>query len=194
VSEIHPRPRLYLYILTSFTISFLLARIVTSIKPDLRLISSGYHIPHFWLGLAMLAIGGWIGINYTGERIDRLSAIIFGAGGGLVGDEVGLLLTLGNYDATITYTIVVGFLILTSGLILVNRFRTEITEEIAQAVKNRVFLSFTLAFTIILVGFLLESTNLLVTELALALILLLIILLLLHFLLSRIITYPKMTN
>ncbi len=153
---------------------------MTSIKPDFTLISGGYHIHHFWYGLAMLALGGWICINYTGQRLDRLSAIIFGAGGGLVGDEVGLLLTFGNYDASITYTLVVLFLVITSGIILLNRFRSEISEEVNHLVGNRVFPSFALVFTIISLVIYLESTNPFITELSLALILLLPHLLILH--------------
>ena len=167
--KIQSRPKLSVYTLTSFTISFLLARIITSINPDLTLVSGGYHIHHFWYGLAMLAAGGWIGINYTGERLDRLSAIIFGAGGGLVGDEVGLLLTLGNYNESITYTLVLSFIIIASGGVLLNRFHTELTEEFANVVKNRVFPSFALVFTIITIGFILESPNSLITYIALTL-------------------------
>ena len=43
-----------------------------------------------------------------GDRWNRLAAIMYGLGGGLLVDEVGLLLTLGVYQTGITYTIVVG--------------------------------------------------------------------------------------
>jgi hypothetical protein len=41
----------------------------------------------------MLAVGGWLGISYNNPRVDRVAAIIFGAGGGLIGDEAEILLT-----------------------------------------------------------------------------------------------------
>ena len=185
VSAIKPKPSLSLYILTSFTISFLLARIITSINPDLTLVSGGYHIHHFWYGLAMLSLGGWIGINYSGQRLDRFSAIIFGAGGGLVGDEIGLLLTLGNYYESITYTLVVSIIIIISGGLLLNRFRNELMEELTQVVQNRIFLSFSLVFTIIAIGFSLESSNQLIINISLILVPLLLILMLVNIILLR---------
>jgi hypothetical protein len=55
----------------------------------------------------MLVIGGWLGIGYQNERSDRFASVIFGAGSGLVGDEVGLLLTFGEYWTGITYTFII---------------------------------------------------------------------------------------
>jgi hypothetical protein len=61
------------------------------------LITSGIHIHHFWFGIALVAVGGWLGISYNDEETSRVASILFGAGGGLIVDEVGLLLTFGNY-------------------------------------------------------------------------------------------------
>jgi hypothetical protein len=88
--KIQEKPNLSILALISFIASFTIARTFTTINPDTVLISGNYHIHHFWFGIAMLAIGGWLGISYTSERTDRLAAILFGAGGGLIGDEVGL--------------------------------------------------------------------------------------------------------
>lgn len=96
------RPNLSVLVLVSFTVSFLAARLFTTLYPRVVLVNSGYHIHHFWFGLAMLAIGGWVGISYQDERANRIAAIIFGSGGGLIGDEVGLLLTFGDYTTGIT--------------------------------------------------------------------------------------------
>ncbi|HML02489.1 MAG TPA: hypothetical protein VK487_03845, partial [Candidatus Bathyarchaeia archaeon] len=60
-------------------------------SPRTILVRYGLHIHHFWFGLVLLVVGGWLGISYENERIDRVAAILFGAGGGLVADEVGLL-------------------------------------------------------------------------------------------------------
>jgi len=92
--KIQEKPNLSILAMISFIVSFTIARTFTALNPDTVLIRGDYHIHHFWFGIAMLAIGGWIGISYHSERIDRLAAILFGAGGGLIGDEVGLLLTL----------------------------------------------------------------------------------------------------
>jgi hypothetical protein len=84
--EIKEKPNLSIIALTSFIASFLIARIFTTLNPNIVLISVDYHIHHFWYGIALLAVGGWLGISYQSEKIDRLAAILFGAGGGLIGD------------------------------------------------------------------------------------------------------------
>lgn len=70
-----------------------------------------------------------MGISYEDERISRVAAILFGAGGGIIGDEAGLLLTLGNYWTPLTYTVVITFLALASVLILLNRYSRAVREE-----------------------------------------------------------------
>src|SRR5512136_3116855 len=116
--RIEERPNLSLLALISFIVSFAVARIFTTLKPDTVLTGGGYHIHHFWYGLLMVVIGGWLGISYRSERVDRVAAIIFGAGGGIIGDEVGLLLTLGDYWTEATYTLIVIFLAVASMLSL----------------------------------------------------------------------------
>lgn len=95
--------------LLSFIIAFFGARIFTTIHPDVVVISGGIHFHHFWYGLAMVVAAGWLGITSTHPELDRIYALVFGFGGGLIGDEVGLLLTLGNYHSELTYVFFVGF-------------------------------------------------------------------------------------
>lgn len=124
------RANLSLLALISFVASFAIARVFTTISPDVVLVGNGLHVHHFWFGIIMLAIGGWLGISYSGERIDRLAAVIYGAGGGLIGDEVGLLLTFGNYWTDLTYTILVIFLAFTLTFILFKRYSKAVLSEI----------------------------------------------------------------
>ncbi len=183
MSGIRPRPNLSLYALISFAVSFLAARAFTSVAPDLYLVRAGYHIHHFWYGLVLMATGGWIGINYSGDKLDRFAASLYGLGGGLVGDEVGLLLTFGNYYASITYTVVVGVVMVASGGILLNRYRKQITAEVGDAVKNRAFLI--MAFVLVaLAAAYITSPSIVVTVSAVCLILLALVLLLTHAYLS----------
>jgi hypothetical protein len=74
------------------------ARSFTTLYPETHLLGGGFHIHHFWYGLSMPAVGGWLGISYDHERISRAAAISFGAGGGLIGDEVGLLSHLNSQN------------------------------------------------------------------------------------------------
>src|SRR5437762_12453828 len=50
----------------------------------------------------MVVSTGWLGITLSNERMGRNLAIIFGLGAGLIGDEVGLLLTFGDYTSNFT--------------------------------------------------------------------------------------------
>jgi len=54
-------------------------------------VQSGIHFHHFWYGIVLLAASGWLGI-VGGDRWNRLAAIMYGLGGGLLADEVGLIL------------------------------------------------------------------------------------------------------
>ena len=104
------KPNLSFIILVSFLGSFAVARVFTSFFPSTVLMVQGFHIHHFWYGLALLTIGGWLGINYRDDQTERIAAIIFGVGGGLIGDEIGLLVTFGDYYSGITYTFVISLL------------------------------------------------------------------------------------
>ncbi len=100
-------PHFSILALISFTASFAVARVFTTLSPSVViLVGNGIHIHHFWYGLALLAIGGWLGIINQTQSVDQLAAILYGAGAGLIADEFGLLLTFGDYWNTLTYTIV----------------------------------------------------------------------------------------
>jgi hypothetical protein len=132
--EIKTKPNLSILALISFITAFTIARIFSSLNPETVLEIREFHIHHFWYGIAMLAIGGWLGISVENERVSRIAAILLGAGGGLIGDQAGLLLTLDAhaYWADFTYTLLIIFLAFVFVLILLIRYnkiiRTEFTE------------------------------------------------------------------
>lgn len=103
------KPNLSFIILAFFLVSFVAARVFTSFFPSTVLVVQGYHVHHFLYGIILLVIGGWLGINYRDDQIDRVAAIVFGVGGGLVGDEIGLIVAV-NYYSELTYTFVVSLL------------------------------------------------------------------------------------
>ncbi len=160
--NIQRRPNLSILALTSFIASFAVARIFTSLFPKTVWEVSGLHVHHFWYGLAMLAIGGWLGISYENERINRLSAIVFGAGGGLIGDEVGLLLTMNDYWTEITYTLIIIFLTAVSMLILLFRYSKIIRTEFAQFLRSNSSLYFGVFLVAVSVAFILETDDIIV--------------------------------
>ena len=162
--KIKEKPNLSLIALISFVASFMIARIFTTINPNLVLISGDYHIHHFWYGIALLAIGGWLGINYQSERTDRLAAILFGAGGGLIGDEIGLLLTLDvhGYWAGVTYTFTIVFVAITAVSILVSKYRKTIQTEFSQFLRNNASLYVGVFLIAVSASFILETNNVIV--------------------------------
>lgn len=156
------RPNLSILALVSFIASFVVARTFTTLNPDIVLVSGGIHIHHFWFGLVLQAIGGWLGISYNDERINRLAAILFGAGGGLIGDEVGLLLTFGNYWSEITYTLIIMFLAIASTSILIIRYSKTITTELTHFLRSNASLYFGVFLAVVSIAFIMETDNALI--------------------------------
>lgn len=104
--------------LLCFIFSFFVARVFTTISPDVVVVSSGIHFHHFWYGLAMVVAAGWLAIASDRPEYDRAYAVIFGLGLGLIGDETGLLLTFGDYHSELTYVFfVAGVSLVVMGLL-----------------------------------------------------------------------------
>jgi len=161
VKHAERRPNMSVLALISFACSFAVSRLFTILNPSVILITSGFHIHHFWFGILMLAIGGWLGISYDEARIDRIGAIFFGAGGGLIGDEVGILLTFRgeNYWAGISYTFVIVFLALASILVLVNKYSSVIVKEFAEFSGSRGGFYLAVFIEVVSLAFLIDTNN-----------------------------------
>ena len=157
--KIKTKPNLSMLALISFIASFAVARIFTTLSPKTVLVDGGFHIHHFWYGLSMLAIGGWLGISVEDERVSRVAAILFGAGGGLIGDEVGLLLTFGDYWTGITYTFVITFVAFVSTLILLIRYSRIIRTEFMEFARSNASLYFGVFLAAVSVAFILDSDD-----------------------------------
>jgi hypothetical protein len=164
--KVKTRPNLSILALISFRASFAVARIFTTLNPATVFVSGGLHIHHFWYGLAMLAVGGWLGISVENERINRLAAILFGAGGGLIGDEFGLLLTLGNYWTELTYTSIITFLTLASMLILLTKYSKAIRTEFSEFLSSNASLYFGAFLAAVSVAFIMETDNITINAVA----------------------------
>jgi len=145
--------------LASLLTSFISARIFTTLFPNRVLVSGGLHIHHFWFGLALLAIGGWLGINYKQKEIDIAAAIIYGVGGGLIVDEVGLLLTFGNYQSGLTWDAVVVLISFIAILILFYKYRKKIEEELSEFTSSKISLTLGIFLAAISIGFIGETNN-----------------------------------
>ncbi len=174
-------------------LSFIVARSFTYFFPSIILVSGGLHIHHFWFGMVLLAAGGWLGINYNQREIDMLAAIIYGVGGGLIADEVGLLLTFGNYWSELTWTFMIMLLSFVSVLILLSRYRKNIFEELHEFVSSKVSLYLGVFLAAISIAFISETNDLLVTVTS-ATLTISAILIILAFLIHRIRTQEPTTS
>ena len=133
----------------AFVAGFFGARIFATLNSSVVVERSGIHFHHFWYGIAMVEVAGWLGIAMNDERLDRYFAVIFGLGTGFIGDEVGLLLTFGDYSFRLAlsfFVAAVSFIILAT---LFTRFRSQIEKDVLR-VGIRQHLS---AWGLFLVGF-----------------------------------------
>ncbi len=124
------------YATAAFMLSFFGSRAFAVLNPTVTVVSSGIHFHHFWYGLAMVTATGWLGIAYSSQRLLRTYALVFGLGAGLIADEVGLLLTFGNYQSELTsdfFVGVVGFIILAT---IMARYRKVLEKDILHVSWN----------------------------------------------------------
>jgi hypothetical protein len=115
-------------VLAAFIMAFAIARVFTTLYPEVVIVHGGFHLHHFWLGIVLMIAGSWTLFAYNDERMRGIAATLIGAGGGLVGDEIGLL-AFGNYQAAITYTIIIGFTASASLAILIARYSRVISRN-----------------------------------------------------------------
>ncbi|WP_248662010.1 hypothetical protein [Fuchsiella alkaliacetigena] len=68
-----------------------------------NIILFGYHVHHFYFGILLIAIAGWLAIVGSSFFSRKQVALLYGTGLGLFMDEIGLLLTWGDYYSSLTY-------------------------------------------------------------------------------------------
>src|SRR6266852_6560611 len=114
----------------AFLAGFLGARLFATLNPKVVVVQNGIHFHHFWYGLIMVIAAGWIGIALSNVWLGRNLAIVFGLGAGLIGDEVGLLLTFGDYTSNLTeifFVAAIAFIILAT---LLSKGRKQIQKDV----------------------------------------------------------------
>ena len=107
-----------------------------------------------------------MGINYRDDQTERIAAIIFGVGGGLIGDEIGLLVTFGDYYSGITYTFVISLLVFVFIVTLFMRHGQAIINEILGFSRLNIDLYVSLFLAVVSSAFLIQSDNTLVVILS----------------------------
>jgi hypothetical protein len=132
ISRVRVRSGLSFYGTLGFVAGFFGARLFATLNPTAVVVDthSGIHFHHFWYGLAMVTVAGWMGIALRNERLDRNLALIFGLGIGFIGDEVGLLLTFGDYSFKLASWFFAGAVAIIILVTLFWRFRKSIEEDV----------------------------------------------------------------
>ncbi len=143
--EVYKRRRSTPFLISvSFLIAFLTARIWviyfqadTSVSPDVsysvgkNLLLGGYHIHHITYGVVLVAISGWLSINYRGKGLARISSIMYGSGLGLIVDEIGFIIGgVEPYKAdTEVFYVAVGFIALLAAIVYFPSFYRSIKRD-----------------------------------------------------------------
>lgn len=125
----------------AFMASFFGSRLFATLYPDTVVMTGEIHIHHFWYGIGLLSVAGWLAIAWRTERLSRLCAVLYGLGAGFVGDEVGLLLTFGDYWTELTYQFFVAAMSLVIIMTLLIRYRSVVLRDvILLSLKERIIL------------------------------------------------------
>jgi hypothetical protein len=90
-------------IFVSLLFWFIVSRLFVMYFPGKSVFIKGYHIHHFFFGLILLSLAGYIAIVSKRAALERLSAIMYGSGAGMLLDEIGLFLTCGTMDKGCDY-------------------------------------------------------------------------------------------
>ena len=96
-----------------------------------NIILFGYHIHHFYFGILMIAIAGWFAITESGFESKEKLAAFYGIGLGLLMDEIGLLLTWGDYYSSLTYILSIILLGIFLNIIFFPYFWKSVREDLA---------------------------------------------------------------
>src|SRR5437667_134376 len=85
-------------IAATFLLTFIGARIISHLDPDLYISWSGLHVHHYAYGVFILAVSGYLALVFSSPRAKFTIALIHGLGLGLAFDEYGLWLKLQDND------------------------------------------------------------------------------------------------
>ena len=125
----------------AFMASFFGSRLFATLYPDTVVMTGEIHIHHFWYGIGLLSVAGWLAIAWRTERLSRLCAVLYGLGAGFVGDEVGLLLTFGDYWTELTYQFFIAAMSLVIIVTLLLRYRAVVLRDVLKlSLRERIIL------------------------------------------------------
>jgi len=127
-------------IFITFFLTFSLVRVYTvladvSSNPSIQSNFLGYRWHHYWWGILLLSVAGWMAINNRHKNVVRTAAVLYGVGLGYLLDEAGLLLT-DDYHAMSTFSFVAGVSLLMMSLIFFPWFWRALKAELSSKRKT----------------------------------------------------------
>lgn len=114
------------------------------LTPDVKfsigrnIILFGYHIHHFYIGIILICIAGWLSIVGSTLFSRKQIAVVYGAGLGLFMDEIGLLLTWGDYYSSLSYSLSIFLAGIFLNILFFHHFWRELKERIISGESHSV--------------------------------------------------------
>ncbi len=92
------------FLMFMFTLIFFSgSRLFVIYFPAKSLFIRGYHVHHFYFGVLLLALAGYIALVSDKLSMQRWSAVLYGSGLGMILDEIGLFLSCGTQSMECDY-------------------------------------------------------------------------------------------
>ncbi|MCK8827347.1 hypothetical protein MWH25_06270 [Natroniella acetigena] len=98
-----------------------------------NIILFGHHIHHFYFGIFLIAFAGWVSLVGFSFLTRKQTALLYGTGLGLFMDEIGLLLTWGDYYSSLTYLLSLFLIGVFLNIIFFPYFWKEVRNNILQS-------------------------------------------------------------
>lgn len=103
-----------------------------------NIIIYGYHIHHFYFGIFLMGIAGWLAIVDNKKFSKVKLAIMYGAGLGLFMDEIGMLLSEGDYFSPLSYLLGIFLLGILINIIYFPPFWNSVRENVLEMTVPRI--------------------------------------------------------
>lgn len=104
-----------------------------------NIILFGYHIHHFYIGITMICIAGWFALIGSTTFTRKQLAAIYGFGLGLFFDEIGLLLTWGDYYSQLSWLLTLFLAAIFLNIVFFHDFWVSVKKNVATSAPHSLF-------------------------------------------------------
>jgi hypothetical protein len=104
-----------------------------------NIILFGYHIHHFYIGFALIAVAGWLALVGSDAISKKYLAAMYGTGLGLFFDEIGLLLTWGDYYSQLSYLLTIFLAGIFLNIVFFHDFWLSVRDNVVQSKTQSFF-------------------------------------------------------